>query len=317
MLTYLPPNRHRANYQASKMIHHFIPWSEAILPPRQTLVPLNGKFGILRQLPPPQIIWLDEIPSTHTYLKSGEAGDLAQYTMVCARRQTAGRGQRGNTWESEDYKNLTFSLPFLPSDIRPADQFIISEAFALSIVALLQEEGISACVKWPNDIYVGERKICGILIDHALCAGEISRSILSAGLNINQLAFNSDAPNPCSMLQVIRRTVPDMGEYDVERLAIRLLQIIRQLMEATRTAADRETIHRSYMRHLFRHDGRPHLFYDRRRDQKFAGIIRDVLPDGPLVVEDTATGVTLPAFLFKEIAHLPEDDTITAFAADI
>lgn len=300
------------------MIHHFIPWSEAILPPRQTLVPLPGKFGLIRQLPPPRMIWLEEIPSTHTYLKTDpEALRLPEYTMVCARRQTAGRGQRGNSWESEDYKNLTFSLPFHPSDIHPSQQFVISEAFALAIVALLQEEGIMAGVKWPNDIYVGERKICGILIDHSLTGDKISRSILSAGLNINQLVFRSDAPNPCSMLQIIRESAPDKEEYSVERIATRLLQIIRQLMEGTSTAGGRNAIHTAYMKHLFRNDGRPHTFIDRRRDIQFRGIIRDVLPEGPILLEDAETGEMLPPFLFKEVAHLPEDPGISSYAANL
>ncbi len=317
------------------MIHHFIPWSEAILPPRQTLVELPGRFGLLHQLPRPEIIWIDETPSTHLLLKEKTYKDLRAYTMVCARRQTAGRGQRGNSWESEDYKNLTFSMPLYPDWIKPAEQFVISESFALSIVALLQEEGIMAKVKWPNDIYVGEDKICGILIEHALEGGEIKRSILSAGLNVNQLKFTSDAPNPASMLGVLRRGLPEIKEFDLNRLAIRLLQIIRQIVEGTRSAEGREAIHSKYMTYLFRNDGSPHRYRDNKAGQVFSGIIKDVYADGRLLMKiievehsDSPSGklrrdaVELKSgidklYYFKEVSHLPDDKLSVGYAAGI
>lgn len=293
------------------MIHHFIPWSEAILPPRQTLVELPGRFGLLRQLPRPEIIWIDSTPSTHTLLKEEGYRNLRQYTMVCARRQTAGRGQRGNSWESEPDKNLTFSMPLFPDWILPASQFTLSEAFALSIVALLQEEGIMAKVKWPNDIYVGEKKICGILIEHAIEGKSITRSILSAGLNVNQTEFKSDAPNPTSMLTLLRRSIPDAEEADLRRLAVRLLQIIRQIVEATRGAEGREAIHAAYMSRLFRNDGQPHLYRDNTSGEIFHGIILDVLPDGALRLQRVSPSPSSAAhvclFRYKEISHLPDD----------
>ena len=167
----------------------------------------------VEQLPPMRIIWLDHTPSTHQLLKlDPEYARLDPYTMVVARRQTAGRGQRGNSWESEDYKNLTFSMAVYPGWLPPAAQFSLSESVALAVVALLAQHGIKATVKWPNDIYVGNDKICGILIDHSLTGNTISRTVVSAGINVNQLRFLSDAPNPVSMLALMPEGLP---EFDI------------------------------------------------------------------------------------------------------
>ena len=105
--------------------------------------------------------------STNSYV-SHHAASLADMTMVIADAQTAGRGQRGNSWESEPGKNLTFTLLHRPKGVLPREQFAISEATALAVADFLEENGISAAVKWPNDIYVGDRKIAGILIEHSL-----------------------------------------------------------------------------------------------------------------------------------------------------
>ena len=116
---------------------------------------------------------LEETLSTNSYA-SARAAELEDWTVVSARRQTAGRGQRGNGWEAEEGKNLTFSVFFRPENFRARDQFALSEAVALAVVETLAGEGIEARVKWPNDIYVGDRKICGILIEHAVMGMNVS-----------------------------------------------------------------------------------------------------------------------------------------------
>ena len=176
------------------------------------------------------LICLDQAESTHMLLKSQEYADLEPYTMVMARRQTKGRGQRGNSWESEDGKNLTFSMKARPDWLHPSRQFAISEATSIAIVTLLKEYGIAASVKWPNDIYVGHRKICGILIDHSLQGMEITGSVISAGLNVNQIRFLSDAPNPVSMLQLLP---PGSPEIPIEKIARRAGELICGMLEET------------------------------------------------------------------------------------
>ncbi|MDE7080541.1 MAG: biotin--[acetyl-CoA-carboxylase] ligase [Muribaculaceae bacterium] len=292
------------------MEHHFIPFDQLFLPPKDTLVPAPERIAPVEQLPPPQIIWLDEARSTHMLLKEEEEyRQLPPYTMVAARRQTCGRGQRGNSWESEDYRNLTFSMAACPDWLHPARQFALSEAVALSVVALLQEYGIGATVKWPNDIYVGHRKICGILIDHSIQTDRITRSILSAGLNVNQLHFISDAPNPVSMLSLLPS---GSAPIELEPLARRLQQYICHMTGLTRTAVGRSRLHEAYMRHLYLNDGAPHPFYDHIDSRRIMATIADVAPDGTLTLLPEAPGGTgeMPArsYLFKEVSHILPDN---------
>ncbi|MCM1020641.1 MAG: biotin--[acetyl-CoA-carboxylase] ligase [Muribaculum sp.] len=150
-------------------------------------------------------IWLDEVDSTSNYLARNLAADTPQWTVVAAHCQTAGRGQRGNSWEAEQGKNLTFSLLLHPRGIEACEQFRISQAVSLGIVDTLRPllPGREVKIKWPNDIYVGNSKICGILIENSLSGKTISHSIAGIGINVNQRRFLSNAPNPVSMIQLL------------------------------------------------------------------------------------------------------------------
>ena len=117
--------------------------------------------------------------------------------------QAAGHGQATNRWESEEGKNLLFSLLLRPTIIPAAEQFIITELVTLAIINVLQDYvRQQITVKWPNDIYVGDKKLCGILIENALCGPTIDTCIVGIGININQELFKSDAPNPVSLKQL-------------------------------------------------------------------------------------------------------------------
>lgn len=288
------------------MQHHFLPVDQLFLPPKETQLPRPQLIAPVEQLPPLRLIWLDEAASTHTLLKSDEYADAHPYTMVIARRQTAGRGQRGSSWESEDYKNLTFSMPAAPGWIAPALQFSVSEAVSMAVVALMQDYGIKAMVKWPNDIYVGDKKICGILIDHSLMGGEITRSILSAGINVNQLLFRSDAPNPVSMLQLMPAGTP---EFDLEALAIRMQHYIYYYLESTRSASGRKALHALFMQRLYRNDGGYYPYFDNRTGEEIDARIADVAPDGTLTLTVRYSGNAEEenrSYAFKEVTFLPK-----------
>ena len=278
----------------------FTIWTEAMLPAKEMLLPSPGKIGILRQLPPPEIIWLDETESTHNLLKTPEYADIPEYRMIAARRQTAGRGQRGNSWESEPDKNLTFSLVVRPTDLRPSQQFCISEATALAVVTTLRAYGLEATVKWPNDIYVADSKICGILIDHSIDSQRILRTVISAGINANQLRFVSDAPNPVSIAMLTGQSV------DLERLARTFMWTLREYMPLTSTARGRSLLHDAFRARLYRGDGRAWPFRDAATGAVFNGIIDDVMPDGRLLLRrDIDPEESAPhSYLFKEVAFI-------------
>ncbi len=164
-------------------------------------------------------ISLDETDSTNAYARSLPEGDCSSdcLTVVTADSQTAGRGQKGNSWESEPKKNLTFSVVCRPEFLLASEQFVLSQAMAISIREVLSDYFDDVKVKWPNDIYWKDKKISGTLIECDLKGKSISRCVIGTGLNVNQDLFLSDAPNPVSMTQVTGR------EYDKEEVLDKVL----------------------------------------------------------------------------------------------
>lgn len=119
--------------------------------------------------------------------------------IIVSSFQSAGRGQRGNSWESEAGNNLTFSIVVEPTFLPASMQFLLSEVVSLAVVDLLNQGSVEAEIKWPNDIYVNGDKVAGILIEHDIMGSNIARSILGIGLNVNQCKFDSSLPNPTSL----------------------------------------------------------------------------------------------------------------------
>ena len=154
------------------------------------------------------IIHTDEADSTNSYLRQivPPAG-RAEGVVVWTDYQTAGRGCGTNTWESERGKNLLFSVLLHPVDVPPEKQFILSMANALAIKAAMDEYVGEVKIKWPNDIYWHNRKLCGTLIETTMRGTKIGDCIIGTGINVNQQCFLSDAPNPVSLSQILQRDV--------------------------------------------------------------------------------------------------------------
>ena len=144
------------------------------------------------------IIWLERVDSTNDEARR-HISEIDNLSVVSALEQTKGRGQHGNTWLSMPGENLTFSLIVKDFRIKANEQSAISQATALSLTKILGRYGIEARIKWPNDIYAGDNKICGILIENSLKGMEIDWSIIGIGLNVNQTSFPEELPNPTSM----------------------------------------------------------------------------------------------------------------------
>ena len=173
----------------------------------------------------PHYIKVSQTASTNTYL-SRLAATLPGGTVIYTPSQTAGRGQKGNSWESEDGKNLTFSMLLKRPPVKARDQFYLSEAAALAVVeALSAEAGDGFSVKWPNDVYWHDKKVCGMLIESSLDGSNIAHSIVGIGINVNQERFLSDAPNPVSLINITGR------EHDLMALLKRVCSRIEQLAE--------------------------------------------------------------------------------------
>ena len=144
-------------------------------------------------------------------------------SVIAAYEQTAGRGQRENIWLSEPGKNLTASIVLkhdgtILSRVSADNQFIISEMISKAVVGLLADYGVVARIKWPNDIYVGDKKICGILIEHTLRGSSIINSIIGVGLNVNQTEFDESLPNPTSLA-----AESNLENFDLNELLVRLI----------------------------------------------------------------------------------------------
>lgn len=219
-------------------------------------------------------------------------------TAVRAVEQTAGRGQRGNHWEAEPGRNLTLSIVLRDLPIPPARQFELSMLVSLATVEFLDRyfpaERIK--IKWPNDIYVDDLKICGILIENTLASSDgIARSIVGVGININQRTFVSDAPNPVSLAMLTGR------EYDLDALAEAYTAAVVTRID-TYTDSDLPAILSLYHDRLWRNDGQPHEWISTIPPAgKFKAAINAVLPDGTLLLQPS--GSTTPrSFLFKEVA---------------
>lgn len=241
------------------------------------------------------VLKIDDTPSTNTWLAE-HAASLEWPAMVVAHTQSAGRGQRGNSWESEPGKNITASVVFRPEGIAPSGQFEISEAIALAVSDTLLAFGVNAQVKWPNDIYVGDRKIAGILIENVITGDGIERVIAGIGLNVNQEVFVSDAPNPVSLKQVTGRHI------DLEK-CLRVLELALDMRTGLIDGSG--FLHRRYMERLWRADDF-YPFRDVRTSQHFMGMIHGIAPDGMLTL--LTDDMERRQYRFKEVEFIIDTD---------
>lgn len=210
--------------------------------------------------------------------------------VVWAEEQTAGRGQRGHAWSSLKGENLTFSVVLEPAFLPANEQFLLSEAVALALTDTFAANNIDTRIKWTNDIYAGDRKLVGILIENNLSGGALSRAIAGIGINVNQSSFDPDLPNPVSMAQL-------RGRY-FDRAA--LLDSFLTFLEkryALLERGDKEALQRDYQDRLYRL-GEEHAY--RFPDGTTApATIVEVRPSGGLVLRH-GDGMTRE-YLFKEI----------------
>lgn len=243
------------------------------------------------------IITLPTAASTNTSL-AAIAASSPHGTVVSTRCQTAGRGQRGNSWESAPGKNVTMSVLIKPSGILAREQFAVSEAVSIAIVTVLQRyiTGRRVSVKWPNDIYVDDCKICGILIENSLTGNRIGHSIAGIGININQDRFISDAPNPISLYQITGEVRP------LDNIEREFIAEILDKVTIIDTAEGRENLHRVYLSNLWRNDDY-YPYIDTATGSRINARIVDVAPTGHLTVA-IAPDDRNATYAFKEIVAI-------------
>lgn len=152
---------------------------------------------------------LDSVDSTNAFLLRKQEEMDIRGCVVAADEQTAGKGMGVNVWESEPGANLTFSMGVDTAFLRASDQFLLSQAVPLGLLDVLDRwlplEQLT--VKWPNDLYFGSRKLCGILINSTIKAEMMEVSVIGIGLNVNQMQFRDWPTNPISMKMILGKEV--------------------------------------------------------------------------------------------------------------
>lgn len=249
-------------------------------------------------------MYIRQTNSTSTLLREQYTDTLPHLYTIRTDYQLAGRGQAGNGWESEDSKNLLFST-LLRCEVSPAEQFRLTMWVSVAMVEMLLKylpaEGLT--IKWPNDIYYGDKKLAGILVENTLVGSKIAYSIVGIGLNVNQLEFLSPAPNPISMQQISGK------EYDVETLLEEYLAVLKRWQNVPL-----QTLQDTYMSYLYRRRGMyPYVEREvslvptaiaQSTEGAFRAEIQGITPQGELVLQ-TEKGETR-TYHFKQIRFVIE-----------
>ncbi len=241
------------------------------------------------------IHFVNEIDSTHqAMLQSEQEQDLPPFSTLLAAYQRAGRGQDTNVWHSQKGSNILMSTLLYPLNIEAHNAFVVSAWISLILFRYLENKGVKGLgIKWPNDIYVADKKIAGILIQNVIHGSTLVKSIVSVGLNINQTVFPKSVPNPVSLSQITGHM------YDISKEAALILQAMQARFEILRYP---QNVFDTYMQHLYR-AYEWHVYKDAQ--EVFEGKIVGVQSWGYLKVRKRS-GI-IQSYDIKEIKFLESD----------
>lgn len=234
----------------------------------------------------------ENLPSTNTF-----AADLLaqkktiEGTVIVAGAQTDGRGQQQNKWESEPHKNIAMSAIFYPTFLPLQKYFLLNRAVALAVYDTVRQfVDKDVKIKWSNDIYIEDKKVAGILIQNTIQGNDIQSSIIGIGINVNQLIFKSDAPNPTS-IALCRGNI-----IDLDLVLNTLCKCLENRYLQLRQGREDE-LRMDYSLKLYRRDAWFHYIRTANGEQ-FLGRIESVKDSGHLIME-TMRGLEI--FDLKEI----------------
>lgn len=236
-------------------------------------------------------IFLNEVESTNNYAMRLVSDKADEGTVVLAQFQSKGRGQSGNYWESEAGKNLLMSLILHPSFLEASSQFLISKIVSLSLVEVLEEYVSDVSVKWPNDIYIGNKKIAGILIETIIKGSVLESAIVGVGLNLNQEKFSSYPSNPVSLKQLIGT---DICIKDFLEKFFKSFDLWYSMLKNNHKKIDE-----AYLSFLFRKNGW-HLY--RANNKKFEAQIVGIGEYGQLILKKKTGEISKN--MFKEVEFI-------------
>lgn len=237
-------------------------------------------------------LFIQQIGSTNTYCKELLNNSVLppEGLVVQTGFQNEGKGQMGNVWQVEEGKNLTYSSVIYPDFMHPTEQFYLNMAVSLSVAELLDEYIGNAKIKWPNDIYIGNKKIAGILIENSLMGNKLQSSVLGIGININQNSFIG-LPNATSLFM----------ELGVDYPLTYLLQQWCALFEgyyALLKSRSFGSLNKLYLQRMWNYNKTVQYH---KNDTLYTGIIKGVNPLGQLLIEENGEQVI---YNFKEISFV-------------
>jgi BirA family biotin operon repressor/biotin-[acetyl-CoA-carboxylase] ligase len=242
-----------------------------------------------------QVIFFDELTSTNSEASSIIiAGEVPEGTVIRAGFQSAGRGHGTNKWESQKRMNLLFSIILHPQVVTPSDQFYISMAVSLGIADFVARYCRGTKIKWPNDIYVNDDKIAGILIENSITGDTILNSVAGIGININQTAFDPLVPNPVSL------KISSGQNFDLDKCFDELLAVI-DLRYKELLYGNRDELKSRYLSLLYRANEWHDYISEAKR---FSGRVTGISPAGKLIIEQK--GGKISEFGFKEVEFSTE-----------
>ncbi len=259
-------------------------------------------------------MYIAKTDSTNNLLRA-EYLDREDLFTIVTDYQTAGRGQQGNGWESEEGKNLLFSTLLTDWDIPQSEQFVLNQIVSLSLykaVVKLLDDTLKThlSIKWPNDLYYGNKKLAGILIENIWQGTDDCKSIVGIGLNVNQNIFRSSAPNPVSLCQIVGKT---LSRETILKDFLFFLQQYRILLHSKPLTDVRSQVQDEYMHSLYRREGvyrwqerevslQPTMPQMKVENGQFSASIHSITSVGELVL--LTTDNTLRTFHFKQIRYV-------------
>ena len=238
-----------------------------------------------------EIIRLESVDSTNNYVANLiKQGNIAHGSVILAVDQFAGRGQRGAEWLVKPGENLTCSIYLGEVKVSVEDQFLLTKMMSLAVVHLLLKWGVRAEIKWPNDIFVGTKKIAGMLIENTLSGVGIKHSIIGIGLNVNQTEFGEIAATSIKK---------ETGQFlPIEDVLYALIGSINSMLTNSKSDLDR-----LYLEELYLRDRNAQFEVD---GKVINGVIQGVDDAGRLIV---IIEQEERSFDLKEIRFIPQSES--------
>jgi len=238
------------------------------------------------------IIRLESVDSTNKYaLELIKENQVFEGTVIMAQNQFAGKGQRNNEWQSETGKNITLSIVLFPKNLKAENQFYLTQFASLALNELIETslgDAENCRIKWPNDIYYGDKKLAGVLIENTLRNNFIHNTVVGIGLNVNQVNFDSSLLNATSLTNIKGKTI------DIEALCNNLFSLLEKYYLMLNKGVSLKEV---YLKKLYKFNTIANYTF---KCEVIEAIIKDVAEDGKLILQETKGNSLIKADL-KEI----------------